>query len=67
MTIWVMVISLGLVSGIPVLPKERPQGYVLKQDCIARIPEIKRRWEALNMPPLEKISCEALQMDGGWK
>ncbi len=67
MTIWVMVISLGLVGGVPVLPKERPRGFILKQECVSQIAEAKRRWEALGMPPPEKITCEALQIDGGWK
>jgi hypothetical protein len=67
MTIWVIVIHLATVGGVPVLPNERPRGFMLKQECNSQIPEAKRRWEQLGMPPPEKISCEALQMDGGWK
>ena len=67
MTIWVIVIHLAMVGGVPVLPKERPQGYLLKQDCMGRIPEAKRRWEGLGLPPPEKITCEVLEMSSGWK
>jgi hypothetical protein len=67
MTIWVIVIHLALVGGVPVLPKERPQGYLLKPDCTARIPEIRRQWEALGLPPPERITCETLEMSAGWK
>lgn len=67
MTIWVIVIHLALVGGVPVLPNERPQGYLLKHDCVARIAEIKRRWDALGLPAPEKITCETLEMSAGWK
>ncbi len=62
MTIWVIVISLAVVGGVPVLPNERPQGYLLKQDCVARVPEIRRRWDALGLPPPVKVTCEVLEM-----
>ena len=62
MPIWVMVFHLNTISGVPVLPKERPQGYLLKADCVARIPEAQRRWDALGLPALVKTSCEVLEM-----
>ena len=62
MKIWVMVFALSNISGVPVLPKERPQGYLLKADCDARIPEMKRRWLAIGLPAPIKTSCEILEM-----
>lgn len=60
--VWVIVFALSNISGIPVLPKERPQGYLSKADCTAHIPEMKRRWIALGMPEPTKTSCEILEM-----
>lgn len=62
MTIWVIVFHLNAVSGVPVLPKERPQGFLVKQECSARIPEMRRRWEAMSLPSLERVTCEVLEM-----
>lgn len=62
MKIWVIVFALSNISGVPVLPKERPQGYLLKADCDARIPEMKRRWAALGLSSLIGASCEILEM-----
>lgn len=62
MTIWVMVFHLNAMSGVPILPMERPQGYLLKADCVARIPEAKRRWVVLGLPAFEKATCEILEM-----
>ena len=62
MKIWVIVFALSNISGVPVLPKERPQGYLLKADCDARIPEMKRRWAALGLPALVNATCQILEM-----
>lgn len=65
MTIWVIVFALVAmpgVSGVPILPKERPQGFLTKPDCIAKIPEMKRRWEGMSLPAIEKATCEVLEM-----
>jgi len=62
MKILVIVFTLSNISGVPVLPKERPQGYLLRADCEARIPEMRRRWVALGLPVPVKISCEVLEM-----
>ncbi len=62
MTIWVILFSLSAASGVPVLPKERPQGFLLKQDCVSQIPAMRRRWEAMSLPPIERATCEVLEM-----
>lgn len=61
MTIWVLVIHLSAISGVLVLPKERPHGYQLKADCTARIPELTSRLSAMGLPP-DKITCESLEL-----
>ncbi len=62
MTIWVIVFHFATISGVPIMPLERPQGFVLQKDCMARIPEMRRRWDALKLPPLVTASCEVLEM-----
>ncbi len=62
MTIWVILFSLTAASGVPVLPKERPQGFLTKQDCVSQIPAMRRRWETMNLPAIEKATCEVLEM-----
>lgn len=46
-----------------VLPKERPQGYQLKADCVASISEVKKRLDAIGFSP-DKITCESLETKG---
>ncbi len=63
MTIWVIVFTISAsLGGVPILPKERPQGFLTKPDCVAKIPEMKRRWEAMGLPAIEKATCEVLEM-----
>ena len=65
MTIWVIVLSLAALpgaSGVPILPKERPQGFLTKQECVAQIPSMRRRWDGLSLPAIEKATCEILEM-----
>lgn len=62
MTIWVIVFYLNAVSGVPILPKERPQGFLLKKECVERIPEMKKRWETIGMMTPQSATCEALEV-----